>query len=118
MNYEQAYEPPSSRWHVYAIAPDNRLDEPFYIGMTKNIQARARAHNSPDSAAYRRSLALETVGIHCELFSVCEFPTRAEALAYEAALISVLPGLTNKAVPSSLLNAYRERRKANVEAHQ
>lgn len=121
MDYAQAYDPPSlgesnevasGLWHVYGIAPDTKPSDPFYIGITSDFRARAKAHNSHASAAYIRSLDLEAAGIDCTMFEICRFSTEAEARAYEAALISVLPDLTNRAVPSSPLRAYRWRARA------
>ena len=85
-------------WTVYAISAEHEEDDPFYIGITSNFQARCSAHNRPDSAAYDQSKAYEAIGIDCIMVPLAEFETQAEARAYETAMIALHRRLVNRDV--------------------
>lgn len=85
------------RWIVYGAYDVRDFRNPFYIGVTKDLWARARAHYSDVDMPVREYVRrIEATGSHCVLRSLGQFYSRPAASLYERFLIALTPGLLNR----------------------
>jgi predicted GIY-YIG superfamily endonuclease len=93
-------------WFVYGLYDARDRSRPFYIGMTYDMEQRARQHryNKTHLAGphVRRILG---AGSRCVLRSLACFKDRGDALIYERMTIARTPGLLNRADDKVLMLA-------------
>lgn len=87
---------PIHKHYVYALIEDGATD-PFYIGVTTDIDRRFQAHcrSKYSGSAHKFIQAAQAAGRSVSILTLKAFALRGAAEDYERELINKLPRLTN-----------------------
>lgn len=100
VDWRARYDKNNNQPHYVYRLIDPRTGAPFYIGVSRSPGARLGDHHrNKGSAAFERVTEIVSSGSHVQLEILAKHDTRTQAFDHESHLISLTPGLTNRARP-------------------